>query len=53
MAALPPYSEAPVTQQNGQMSLPMRQNDEDIKNKIAELEALIADHEARLVAGGL
>lgn len=62
---LPPYPQTEViSDRNGTMSLPMRQNDEDIKRKIAELEALVtdqaatiadqaatlADHEARIYA---
>ena len=65
---LPPFPiTAVISETNGSMSLPMRDNDEAIKRKLASLEALVmaqaqtiadqaatlADHETRLVAGGL
>lgn len=48
---LPPFPDTGVVaERNGGMSLPMRQNDEDIKREIARLEALIEALDVRVVA---
>lgn len=50
-AILPPFPDtAAVTEKNGSMSLPMRQNDEDIKRQLKQALDLIAALDARVYA---
>lgn len=53
MATLPERTPGAIVLPDGRPTLDESANDEAIKHELAALRALLEDHEARLVGGGL